>query len=71
MSHRVSRVYEYQSGARTPAGFEVFERISDGFHIPGRYLRLADRPWEREDPALAPASPGGQEIGWRLVRLRP
>ena len=40
------RIYEYETGERQPRGFEVFERISDGFRIPGRYLRLADRPWE-------------------------
>lgn len=43
------RIYEYEVGERQPAGFEVFERISDGFRIPGRYLRLADRPWEEAD----------------------
>jgi len=47
------RLHEYATGERRPAGFEVFERISDGFRIPGHYLRLADRPWER--PAMNPA----------------
>lgn len=40
------RVHEYLTGHRKPAGFELFERISDGLRIPGRMLRLADRPWE-------------------------
>lgn len=42
------RIYEYETGERQPAAVEVFERISDGFRIPGRYLRLADRPWESQ-----------------------
>jgi transcriptional regulator with XRE-family HTH domain/tetratricopeptide (TPR) repeat protein len=43
------RIYEYETGERHPQGFEVFERISDGLRIPGRHLRLADRPWEEAD----------------------
>jgi transcriptional regulator with XRE-family HTH domain len=43
------RIYEYEAGVRQPIGFEVFERISDGLRIPGRYLRLADRPWEEAE----------------------
>lgn len=53
------RIYEYQTGERQPAGFEVFERISDGLRIPGRYLRLADRPWEEnENPQASPGEDG-------------
>ncbi len=44
-----SRVYEYEAGDRQAYGFEIFERLSDGFRIPGRYWRLADRPWEEAD----------------------
>jgi len=54
------RVYEYEVGERQPRGFEVFERISDGFRIPGRYLRLADRPWEEADSTEA--SPGEDDL---------
>jgi hypothetical protein len=45
------RVHEYMTGDRKPSGFELFERISDGLRIPGRMLRLADRPWEYHPPA--------------------
>ncbi|HVB43898.1 MAG TPA: helix-turn-helix transcriptional regulator [Streptosporangiaceae bacterium] len=48
-----SRVYEYEAGDRQAYGFEIFERLSDGFRIPGRYWRLADRPWELADITLA------------------
>jgi transcriptional regulator with XRE-family HTH domain len=44
-----SRIYEYEVGDRQAYGFEIFERLSDGFRIPGRYWRLADRPWEQAD----------------------
>ncbi|HVB43897.1 MAG TPA: helix-turn-helix transcriptional regulator [Streptosporangiaceae bacterium] len=44
-----SRISEYEAGDRQANGFEIFERLSDGFRIPGRYWRLADRPWEQED----------------------
>lgn len=54
------RVYEYEVGQRQAAGFDVFERISDGLRIPGRYLRLADRPWEAADPANG--SPGEGDL---------
>jgi hypothetical protein len=56
------RVYEYEVGQRQAAGFDVFERISDGLRIPGRYLRLADRPWEAADDA-ANGSPGEGDLG--------
>lgn len=49
------RVHEYATGKRQPSGFELFERISDGLRIPGRFLRLADRPWEF--PAAGDATP--------------
>lgn len=55
-----SRIYEYEVGDRQTAGFEVFERICDGFRIPGRYLRLADRPWERETITAVPV--GGNDL---------
>ncbi|MCG5216949.1 hypothetical protein [Streptosporangium sp. KLBMP 9127] len=41
------RVHEYMTATRRVAGFELFERISDGLGIPGHLLRLADRPWEQ------------------------
>jgi hypothetical protein len=41
------RMHDYWTGARQLSAFELFECISDGLRIPGRYLRLADRPWER------------------------
>ena len=43
----LSRLHEYWTGAHQPSSFEFFEHVSDGLRIPGRYLRLADRPWER------------------------
>lgn len=40
------RLHEYATGKRQASGFGLFERISDGLRLPGRFLRLADRPWE-------------------------
>jgi tetratricopeptide (TPR) repeat protein len=54
------RIYEWEAGTRQAAGFEVFERISDGFRIPGRYLRLADRPWESQ--ASVTMQPAGDDL---------
>lgn len=42
-----ARMHECWTGQRQPSSFEFCERLSDGLHIPGRYLRLADRPWEQ------------------------
>jgi tetratricopeptide (TPR) repeat protein len=58
------RIYEYEVGARQPADFEIFERISDGFHIPGRYLRLADRPWEQVGITAAPVAAAADLERW-------
>lgn len=39
----------YRTGVLQSSDFELLERISDGLRIPGRYLGLANRPWERSD----------------------
>jgi hypothetical protein len=54
------RIYEWEVGTRQAAGFDIFERISDGFRIPGRYLRLADRPWESQ--ATLTMQPVGDDL---------
>jgi tetratricopeptide (TPR) repeat protein len=43
----VSRVQDYIAGRVQAQRVEVFERVSDGLHIPGRMFDLGRRPWER------------------------
>jgi tetratricopeptide (TPR) repeat protein len=45
----VSRVLEYMSGRYEARGLQVFERVSDGLHIPGHMLGLARRSWEARE----------------------
>jgi tetratricopeptide (TPR) repeat protein len=42
----VSRVQDYISGRMTAQRVEIFERVSDGLHIPGQMFDLGQRPWE-------------------------
>jgi hypothetical protein len=47
----VSRVQDYMSGRRHARSVHVFERVSDGLHIPSRMLGIGHRPWEAESQA--------------------
>lgn len=41
-----SQVQDYMFRGRTALSLEIFERVADGLHIPGRMLGVGDRPWE-------------------------
>jgi hypothetical protein len=51
----VSQVSDYMKRGRQATKIEVFERVSDGLHIPGQILGMATRPWEKVTGAPAPA----------------
>ncbi len=40
------RLYDYMNGRTRVEKLVLFEQIADAFHIPGRLLGLAHRPWE-------------------------
>ncbi|MDI3420392.1 helix-turn-helix transcriptional regulator [Streptomyces luteolus] len=40
------RLYDYMNGKSRVEKLVIFEQIADAFHIPGRLLGLAVRPWE-------------------------
>jgi hypothetical protein len=42
----VSRVIDYIEGRRQAEKIELFERVSDGLHIPGAMLGIGTREWE-------------------------
>src|SRR5258708_5362003 len=51
----VGRVRDYIEGSKQAQSIEVFERVSDGLHIPGAMLGISRRPWEKPDDVAAPA----------------
>ena len=42
----VSQVQAYVKRKRTAISMDIFERVADGLHIPGRMLGITRRPWE-------------------------
>src|SRR5260370_31381621 len=44
----VSQVQAYVKHRRTAMSMDIFERVADGVHIPGRMLGITRRPWEGE-----------------------
>src|SRR5436189_3210450 len=42
----VSQVQAYVKRQRTAISMDIFERVADGLHIPGRMLGITRRPWE-------------------------
>ncbi len=42
----VGRVGDYMTGDKQAQSIDVFERVSDGLHIPGDMLGISRRPWE-------------------------
>jgi hypothetical protein len=48
-------VRDYIEGSKQAQSIEVFERVSDGLHIPGAMLGISRRPWEKPDDVAAPA----------------
>ena len=69
----VSQVQDYIKRRRQAIKLELFERASDGLHIPGRMLGMNQRPWEappaeahgQSTPAVSTAttSPRKPDIG--------
>ncbi len=51
----VSRVTDYMEDTKQAQSIEVFERVSDGLHIPGALLGISRRPWEKPADIAAPA----------------
>ncbi|MFI6689931.1 XRE family transcriptional regulator [Streptomyces sp. NPDC050485] len=52
------RLYDYMNGKSRVEKLVIFEQIADAFHIPGRLLGLARRPWE-PTPSHEPAPDAG------------
>ncbi|MGK5640763.1 helix-turn-helix domain-containing protein [Streptomyces sp. URMC 126] len=50
------RLYDYMNGKSRVEKPALFEEIADGLRIPGKLLRIADRPWEPH-----PEPPGPEE----------
>lgn len=48
----VSQVQAYVNGVRQAQHVNIFERVADGLHIPGRMLGVSRRSWEGE-PSIA------------------
>jgi hypothetical protein len=44
-----SQVQDYMVRGRTALSLEIFERVADGLHIPGKLLGIGDRPWETDN----------------------
>ena len=44
-----SQVQDYMVRGRTALSLEIFERVADGLHIPGRMLGIGSRPWETDN----------------------
>jgi tetratricopeptide (TPR) repeat protein len=59
----VSQVQAYTKHGRNAMSVEVFERVSDGLHIPGKMLGMDDRPWEDRKPAVShqPSAPANAD----------
>lgn len=51
----VGRVRDYIEGSKQAQSLDVFERVSDGLHIPGGMLGISRRPWEKPIDVAAPA----------------
>jgi tetratricopeptide (TPR) repeat protein len=50
----VGQVQDYIKRGRQAQDLDIFERVSDGLHIPGRMLGIGRRPWERQNAGTAP-----------------
>jgi len=45
----IGRVGDYMKGRMRAQSVAIFERVSDGLHIPGVMLGMGSRPWESDD----------------------
>ncbi|GHH80469.1 hypothetical protein GCM10018781_60930 [Kitasatospora indigofera] len=66
-SERVSLVAR---GEATVTSFEAVERIADGLGIPGGFLGLAPRPWEKSTPTGSTEQPHEPSTGDLVKRRR-
>jgi hypothetical protein len=52
----ITQVQNYIKRGRQALSLDIFERVADGLHIPGRMLGMTRRPWEGQ---LADNKPDG------------
>lgn len=45
----ITQIKAYMNGTRQAQSMDIYERVVDGLHIPGRMLGMSGRPWESED----------------------
>lgn len=55
----VSQVQDYIKRGRQAQDLDIFERVSDGLHIPGRMLGIGRRAWESRISSVAPSTRTG------------
>ena len=66
----ITQIGQYMSGKRQALSMDIFERVADGLHIPGRMLGMSPRPWETEDTGQSrtgsdPGAPTEMDVGQR------
>jgi tetratricopeptide (TPR) repeat protein len=52
----VNQVRQYMYEGRHAQHLDIFERVADGLHIPGRMLALTRRSWETDSPSVGNAN---------------
>ncbi len=57
----VNQVGDYMKRGRTARDLSIFERVSDGLHIPGRMFGINPRPWEEAASALVVTNAASDE----------
>jgi hypothetical protein len=60
----VSRVIDYIEGRTEAQAIEVFERVSDGLHIPGAMLGIGQREWEESADLSGDAASLASQHEW-------
>lgn len=60
----VSRVQDYINGRVQAQRVEVFERVADGLHIPGKMFDLGPRPWETDTDQSDAGPSAGRPGTW-------
>ena len=58
----VSKVQDYAKDRTIAQSMAVFERVSDGLHVPGRMLGVVTRPWEDGNEAEFPSHEPGSDV---------
>lgn len=52
----ITQVQDYIKRGREALSLEIFERVADGLHIPGRMLGVTRRPWEGQQSGATPGA---------------